>query len=344
MITSLSLGEGATTCAGDSRSSDLRLVFVVGMPRSGTKLLRDLLNGHRDVAIFPNESHFIPYFQKRYGARTDLNNRLVFQELFCEVAATTFGRRLAARGIILSEEHWRNGMKGGTYADFLDALFLTYRTMTGCSVVGDKTPEYLTQIPILSELFPGARFIHIVRDPRDYALSMRNAWNKNMARAVQRWKTHIRKYIKDVNARSIAEVTVRYEELLAAPDLVLSRICEYLGIPFVPAMMTIRESSEELGDARGMQSVKSDNSQKWMTRMSPAELLELERIAGALMVEIGYEPACIAGDEDLGAGQELIFRAADAASLFRFRLRTEGGLLPALGETWRAYRHSGIDE
>ena len=320
------------------------LVFLVGMPRSGTKLLRDLLNRHSDVAIFPNESHFIPAFHRRYCGHSSFGERWNFRELYCEFRTTAFCRRLEARGIVISEADWHHHLEGHQFADVLRALFACYRAQTGAIIVGDKTPEYLTQVPLLTRLLPESRFVHIVRDPRDHVLSMRKAWRKSVPRSAYRWKTQVRKYCDDVAATSTPQVTVRYEDLVTEPAATLTRVCGFLGIEFQPQMISLDTSSEELGDARGLKTVVSDNTRKWVAQLSDADLRSIDSMAGVVMSKFGYQPTTSPGDGDLNWFKRVRSQAADAINQLRYRYRTEGSVVAALRESWRAYRHSGADE
>ena len=320
------------------------LIFLVGMPRSGTKLLRDLLNRHSDIAIFPNESHFIPAFNLRYGARSDLNEDRKFRKLYREFRTTAFSRRLGQRGIVIAEADWRGRLQNGQFGEILRAMFDCYRSRSGAAIVGDKTPEYLTQVPLLYGLLPEARFIHVVRDPRDYVLSMRKAWGKSVSRAAYRWKVHVRKYVDDIVVTSAPQVTVRYEDLLTDPANTMSRLCAFLGIDYQAQMTSLDVSSEELGDARGIKSVLAGNMGKWLDQLSADELRAVESLAGRTMLAFGYQPVTTPGDGQLSSLRNLRYRATDAINFLRYRRRIEGSITAAIRESWRAYRHSGTDD
>jgi hypothetical protein len=311
------------------------IVFLVGMPRSGTKLLRELLNRHSAIAIFPNESHFIPGLQRRAGPYGDLRDRDAFSALYAELAGTIFFERLERQGIVIDEDEWFGRLQGGDIRHALEALFDCYAAMTGARIVGDKTPEYLTAIPLLSELFPGAKFVHIMRDPRDYALSMRNAWGKSLLRAAQRWKTRIRKFGADVRAHPVEYLEVRYEDLVSDPRPILQKTCDFLGVPFEPAMLTLEQPVENLGDTQGAATIVRDNFGKWKQELGEDEVRQIEAIAGKLMSELGYVVEHVAGDEDVHPLLLQAYRMRDGVNLFRFGLQ-EGGLSGAIDEVRRA--------
>src|SRR3712207_7075395 len=79
---------------------------------------------------------------------------------------------------------------------------------------GDKSPMYTEHIGLLAELYPQARFIHIVRDARDCCLSAHNAWRKNMVRWAQRWAEGVTKARADGRRIPDRYLEIRYEDLL----------------------------------------------------------------------------------------------------------------------------------
>lgn len=322
---------------------DSSLLFVVGMPRSGTKLLRDLLNRHPAVALFPHETHFIPYFERRFATYGDVSKRPSFAQFHADFEGTTFAQRMEARGIRFDQSAWFERLSGSAYSDVLGALFQLYRDLTGCPVVGDKTPDYVTQVPLLQSLFPAAMLVHIVRDPRDYVLSMRKAWGKSVPRSAQRWKEQIRKYRADVARLGIDHREVSYEELITRPRRTLQVLCDYLRVPFDDAMLSLQVTAENLGDARGATSILGDNLGKWKLGLSAREVDRIEAIAGQLMQESGYVSEGHAADRDVGALEMSLCAVSDGLNLLRFNVADQGGLLAAVRQMLRARRFSGVD-
>lgn len=323
---------------------DLRLVFVVGMPRSGTKLLRDLLNRNPSISILPNETHFIPYLARRFGQYGDVSNRENFGRLFDDVRRATFFQRMEQRGVRFDEASWYQLLHGPTLRDVLWAFFEHYARLTGCRIVGDKTPDYVTQVPLLHSLFPDALFVHILRDPRDYALSMRQAWGKSVDRSVQRWKSQVRKYLADVAAVGAAHHEVRYEDLIQVPRATLQAICSRLHVPFSESMLHLAAPAENLGDARGLLTVDGRNAGKWRARLARQEIDRIESIAGRLMTEVGYPVDGRAGDTSPSSFMLGLQKLNDGVNLFRFRIRDCGGFIGAVRQTIQAQRYSGVDE
>ncbi|MGI9235082.1 MAG: sulfotransferase family protein [Woeseiaceae bacterium] len=305
-------------------------LFLVGMPRSGTKLFRDMLNRHPAVAIFPFESHFFPFFNQRFATYGDIASRKRFSKLYADLHQMNFFKKMNSRDLSISESSWFENLQGSEFKDVLRAYFECYAQLTDSHIVGDKTPAYITQAPLLLELFPNAQFIHIVRDPRDYVISMRKAWNQNMTRATQRWKQGIRKFHDDMDKQSAKYLEVKYESLVSEPRQCLERACDYLEIPFDERMLVLEEPTENLGDAKGVLNVVRDNFDKWKTQLSHQEVQTVESIAGALMEELGYDVSYRAGDQDVSAFRMSVARAQDSWHRFKFILREEQSVFAAL--------------
>jgi hypothetical protein len=165
------------SASGGASSSKIAF-FVVGTGRCGSTLLRDLLNLHPEIFAPAAESHWIPWQYERCGSRrhpltvyTDVVERVFYVtgELTVDVMAAGIGisrRQLfAAAGARLSQQN-------PTIVEFNDALYGALAAAAGRSLVGDNTPCYCLHIPLLHGLWPDARFIHVIRDGRDVALSM----------------------------------------------------------------------------------------------------------------------------------------------------------------------------
>src|SRR3712207_2484896 len=135
-------------------------LLVLGVRRSGTTLLRVMLDRSSELAI-PDESYFVPQLAERHRAPVDV-------EEFVEDLRRV--RTLADWGV--EPERVRERLRAGmTAGEAISAIFETYAADRGKSRWGDKTPMYMQYLPLLERLFPGALFVHLIRDGRDAAVS-----------------------------------------------------------------------------------------------------------------------------------------------------------------------------
>lgn len=263
-------------------------VFIVGMPRSGTKLLRDLLNQHSHISIPSMESHFIPSFIERYGLGANLKDKEKLREIYQDFCRTTFYINFHRIGRILSWETLQSNSEIQDWPSLIAFIFKYYADKEGEFLWGDKTPAYLHKLDLLLALFPHSKIIHIVRDPRDYVLSVNKTWGRSMLRAAQRW----RDAMLDVREKKIPEYqyrTVFYEELLENPHQNLSTLCEFLGVAFEDHMTKLNKASEKEGDAKGKTSIVSTNKQKFLTQIPPRKLKQIESIICDQAQALGFQ-------------------------------------------------------
>lgn len=321
-------------------------LFIVGMPRSGTKLLRDLLNRHSQIAIPPNESHFIPYFVANAGAYGRLTDRAAFDQFYDHISQGSFFVRLAARGQGIDRDRWFAEIADGSPAEVVEGLFRSFARQSGKRLYGDKTPSYMVHIVFLADTFPVAKFIHIVRDPRDYCLSIRKAWGKHMVRAAQRWNDDLALCRGDAATLAADRyLEVRYEDLLSDPERVLTRVCAFLEVAFERPMLSLERPAENLGDTKAAAHIVASNAGKWADALAERDILAIERVAGAQMACLGYEPRFVRGVDRVGRLQLLVYKMADGLNLLRYHLMKDKGLLStlrlvAIERTQSAFRQS----
>lgn len=296
-------------------------IFIVGLPRSGTKLLRGLLNNHTRIHIPGNESHIIPYFynnRSQYGNLAQVAN---FQKFYDDFSNSIFFKRLArATKVTVTEEEWRQAVKDWSLSGVLETFYQFYTTKKRKDIWGDKTPAYLARMPLLKTLFPTAKFIHIIRDVRDYCLSINKAWSKNMIRAAQRWHDDILKAQRDATNFQADYIQIHYEALCENPETVLKSICEFLEIGFEPKMAIPSHPTENIGDARGAVGIVRNNSGKWRRQMPQQRVKRIEQICGSLLKELDYEVNYTGPPQRVGATRMFYYSKMDAFNLLRFQL------------------------
>src|SRR5690349_5987674 len=153
--------------SADARPAGPAPVFLVGASRSGTTLLRLMLNEHPDVAI-PSESHFLGPLLQEFEPGATLEGASLEHAI-----ETVTGFAQWRDDFRQTETELRNAVGDGPVplADFIDRIF---RLEVGADVArwGDKTPPYLRWVDKLLACFPNAQAIAIVRDPRDVYTSL----------------------------------------------------------------------------------------------------------------------------------------------------------------------------
>jgi len=314
--------------------------FLVGNPRSGTKMLRELLNASPDLWISDIESHFIPHFTRTIARFDDLAERENFRRLVDELRGTRAFWYWKSRGIWIDTDRWYGHCKSFTWAGVLEGLFHSVHEQEipdppkpwEAIVWGDKTPAYMAEIPLLAALFPKARFVHIVRDPRDCCISAHSTWGNSTLRTAQEWADRVQAC--RTAGRSLGPeryVELRYEDLVEDVKAGLGRVFEFLGVPVPPDAGRFLRVPENLGSARGAEEVVAGERQKWKDQMPPALRRRVERVTGDLLDAYGYErehPGLATAR--LPAAQMTAYRLADAWRQLRFRRKEQGGWVRGL--------------
>jgi hypothetical protein len=264
-------------------------IFVVGMPRSGTKLLRALLNQHPMIKINTTETDFLPYWINHWESYGDLSSKRQFVSFYRSARKLNYMKVADRNGHMIGCDEWYEACRSYDPAGVFEALIRHDLGLDrGVDVLwGDKTPSYITKTALIKRIYPSARFIHIIRDVRDFCISINKAWNKNVYRAAQRWTDDVLAARQAGNAHG-DYLEVRYEDILDDAERELRRICDFLNVDFVDDMQNLSRPCEKLGDARGHSAIKKDNKSKYRIELAPAMLSELETIAGGVLLEFGY--------------------------------------------------------
>jgi sulfotransferase family protein len=281
-------------------------VFIVGCPRSGTTLLQRMVNAHPQVAITP-ESHWIPRLYEKPWAQTPAG--VVEFKLIRELGAHPKFARLGIgrKEIKYLKKLLRNGHPL-TYSSLVTKVFDFYGQAQGKSLVGDKTPDYVRRISILHELWPEARFVHVVRDGRDVCLSMREwpkvrpkpgdfmTWREDPVSTAAWWWAFNVRLGRDAGKPLGSELyyELRYEALVEFPREECERLCAFLGLPFDEAMLRFHE--DRARPDPGLEQKRAGlpvtpGLRDWKSQMPAEELHRFEAAAGDILAELNYPRA-----------------------------------------------------
>ncbi len=289
--------------------------FVVGVSRSGTTLLRLMLDAHPQLAI-PPETHFVPRVVS------------VCERLVAEGASTPEIRVHALESMTmhprwedfgLSAQEVRELMERHdplTPGDAIRSFYEAYAAGEGKPRWGDKSPPYTWKSLRIQRALPEAHFIHIIRDGRDVALSLSEvSWGPDdVTVAAEKWVTEVRRARK--RAEGLARGTymeLRYEDLVAEPEPVLRRIASFVHLPWDEAMLDYHRQAEKRMSREMARTLKplgggtitseertrqhelvsrppsSSRTGRWRTEMSAEDRAAFESVAGGMLKKLGYE-------------------------------------------------------
>jgi hypothetical protein len=272
-------------------------LFATGCTRSGTTLLQRMLDSHPRLAI-SNDTHVVPrrVMRLNLGPESPLTDQLV-DEI---VGFKRFG------GLGIDELTARHLAVGaGTLVGFVRALFDEFARRSGKPLAGEKTPGYERYLPFLSRMFPDARFVDIVRDGRDVALSALDwvtperflarlaLWDEEpVAMCALWWRRQV-----SAGARGRSELgddrcfLVRYEELAATPEPVLRSVAAFLDVPFNSSMVDFYKGRERR--APGLTDKEqwfptTSGLRNWRADLAPRDVQLFQALAGEPLASLGY--------------------------------------------------------
>jgi len=284
---------------------------IVGAPRSGTTLLRLMLDAHPELAI-PPETGFLAE-----ASALRLSEPHLDADFFLD-AITNFPPEMPTwQDFGITAEEFRdelNRIQVFGVADGFRAFYRSYARRFGKGRWGDKTPGYVLHITDIEKTLPEAHFIHIIRDGRDVSLSWRQYWfapSQEMKILAGHWQHYVAEGRRQ-GSRCRHYIEVRYEALVRRPAEVLKEICAFLGLPYVSQMERYHETARErLCEHRerrnraGVVVVSREERIRqqrlvteppdpsrihaWKETMAPGERNDFEEVAGPLLRDLEYE-------------------------------------------------------
>ncbi len=269
-----------------------RQLFVVGSPRSGTTLLRNLLHGHHGIALTAYESHFVPAALRRYGAHPHISHPHEINAFLGRFKRGLLYQKGRERGIFCpTDTELTSAVDGDSWAIVLRNLFNLYcdKDMTQAQIWGDKTPAYVVHIDLIDMALPNARFVHIVRDPRDQALSERAIWGKSLRRSAETWRQRITEARSSRAAAEGRYIELTYEDLVHDPEQEMRRLSAWLEIDFEPSMLSSSAGSDELGQMVGAEEISEAAVGGRRQRLSASQAIVIASLAGDIAGSLAYD-------------------------------------------------------
>ncbi|NHI17556.1 sulfotransferase [Microbacterium excoecariae] len=237
-------------------------VFVVGGQRSGTTLLASLIAAHPDLESGPEAKVFEKVSaSERAACVADpawprrAVSALLTVRLSGERVTDLFGLDQAALTAYLANRPPSEGA-------LLAAMFEAGDRLAPGQRWVEKTPNHIEHVAALQREFPDARFVRILRDPRDVAASLAKVpWGSPSPLAnAWAWREQVRRTATPLAALAGALLTVRYEDLLSEPEAVMRRVAAHIGVAFTPEMLDPERGSAAVTTAAETWKAKNASS------------------------------------------------------------------------------------
>src|SRR5262245_52430414 len=270
-------------------------IFIVGIGRSGSTLLRMILASHSRIAVLPETWYLIPLVEE-----LPIDRPLALNEVDRAARIMTGHYRWPDMGIEESVFRRRLAdLRDPLLRDVVGIVCQNYMQREGKARWGDKTPPYIKIVPQLAAVFPNARFIHLFRDGRDVANSIQllgwfGPWLHEKAR---RWNESIdmdERWNRTALASRILQL--RYEDLVLETEKSIREVCRFLDEDYEPEMLAWHGHLDRLLPSREAsihpklkRKPEPSDIYRWKQELRPREVFVLEAFMGKRLERRGYE-------------------------------------------------------
>ncbi len=267
------------------RPSDMSPIFIGGAGRSGTTLMRTILDSHPNICCGP-EVKVLSMAGDLWGQCQTGALRDIFAE---------YG--LAAEDVNVN------------FANFCYSFVAKLHATSGATRWAEKTPVNISYLEFLSAAFPLSKHVHLIRDGRDVCSSLLTMnwvdvrtgrpvpYTKDMTSAAEYWKGVIeraRRFIRSHSGLAANYREVRYEELVLDTQRAVGELMDFLGEPFAPELLRHHESDHVYGALESSteqvkRPVSPESIGRWRRDMSEQDKEDFKAVAGDLLIALGYE-------------------------------------------------------
>lgn len=278
--------------------------FILGNPRSGTTLLRLMLNKHKSICVPPEAGFLIWLYDK--GRERDWDYTDFIEELKKTKKIENWNLDFD-----LLEEHLYQ-KKPQTYADLNDCIYYFYASRVlkkEVDFIGDKNNYFISHIETLNKIYPQSKYIHIVRDGRSVAASYQELMKKNIHtdnapdlpininEIATSWINNIKmiqKSLNKINATRVLEV--RFEDIVQQPIKTLHKIMSFLNLSYDENMLSYYTTTEQEGlepveymewKSKNLKPLMPEEATRYMS-LDKENIKAFEEIAFELLKEYKY--------------------------------------------------------
>lgn len=281
-------------------------VFIIGNPRSGTTLLRLILNAHSKMVV-PPEAGFAFWLYPKYRDFS-FNDLKAFLEEMKET------KKIRNWNLDWSKlENYLTNARPQNYGELIDHIYTYYAQSIGKEVQrwGDKNNFYLNHIDEIKEVFPDAYFIHIIRDGRNVACSYKKLNKKQIVSEdapnlpdriegiANEWKSNIQKIRRSFEKFNYENaLEIRLEDLTANPEEMVRNIVDFIGEDFESSMLEYYKTS---GNSKVIPKdylqwkkkntlpIQEESIDKYKRELTEEQISKFYAIAGEHLRECGYQ-------------------------------------------------------
>jgi len=277
-------------------------VFIVGRGRSGTTLLQNILDANESM-ILPIESRLIIHLKNKY-----LNTQNWTDKKIDDLIVDLYKDKIFNSYWDISKKTIHDALKSYnkeelTFPIICKIIYLKFPSIfakSNIKLIGDKNPIYSVFIPELLEVFPNAKFIHIIRDYRDNVVSNRTSFGRKSAGILAYGWLSFNLQIEVVKKNNTAMFfTLRYEDLVKNAEPIIKELCIFLGLEYSINMLHFHESISKVKTQQDIEAlstihknldkpINANQIDKWKTKLTNPELEIIDFICASYGEKYDY--------------------------------------------------------
>ncbi|MAE85407.1 MAG: hypothetical protein CMB80_21920 [Flammeovirgaceae bacterium] len=279
--------------------SDTSFFFIMGSGRNGSTLLSAILNEHAKIFI-PPEQFVLPYYAMEWQLSRNMSDNLFVDRLFAAYTkpgntvnwTVTFDQLQKGKYDLLKTPL--------SYENITKRVFLNYGNTLGkylIESVGDNSPLMTHHSKLISEEFPRAKFIYLIRDPREVVYSyskMKDHPASNINHAIWKWKDSIRMY-EYLKRKKKDVLLIHYKDLVSFPEESMEKVLSFLGYNYDPDIFSFSEHIDAMGVSnleyhQNLNNpINTSSLNKWRGKLNEAELRLIRKSLGKLASKYDYD-------------------------------------------------------
>ncbi len=273
----------------------MKSIFIMSSERSGSNLIREMLNAHPNISAPPAAQlpRVLTAYRPHYG----------------DLSVDANMKRMIADAIAINQSHPEKldvkasvdeifaAVKERSVWGVIATLYTLNTRDQGKSAWASKDNVLFDFAFAIKYSLPDARFIYLFRDGRDYACSMRKVGTSSLHiySIAKEWQKEQQACLQAYFTFRDGVYLLRYEDLVTNPEATLRKVCEFLDEPFNEQMLNYHEG----GSAKNLAAqsafwenlskpVMKTNFAKFKKELTPAEIALFESIAGRELTLLGY--------------------------------------------------------
>ena len=277
-------------------------IFMVGTQRSGSNLLRLMLNQLPEISA-PHPPHILQRMTPLISAYGDLQKDGHFYSMVDDVCRLVELNPVPWQGVVLDRDVIVQQVQIRSLMGVFEAIYDRVAEAQCATTWCCKSLANIRFLPAIETHFRSARYIYLYRDGRDVAVSFRKAvvGEKHFYHIAREWaQTQQLALTMELHIDSDRFFRVKYEDMVAEPEAMMKRLCEFLKLEYREDMLNFHQSDEARRAAQSSelwsnvtQPIMKDNAGKFHTEASEEDIRIFESMAGGVLDKLGYRRSVV---------------------------------------------------